>query len=56
MGNVAVLRARSTGIPTVEINPGRSEVSDVVDLRVAAGAALSLGTLWDRYLARQEPG
>jgi hypothetical protein len=25
----------------------------VVDLRVAAGAALALGTLWDRYLARE---
>jgi NAD-dependent deacetylase len=51
-----VLRARSSGIPTVEINPGRSEVSDVVDLQVAAGATLALGTLWDRYLARQESG
>jgi NAD-dependent deacetylase len=49
-----VLRARSAGVPTVEINPGRSEVSDVVDLRVAAGAAPALGTLWDRYLARQD--
>jgi NAD-dependent deacetylase len=44
-----ILRARSAGIPTVEINPGRTEVSDVVDLKVAAGAALALGTLWDRY-------
>jgi NAD-dependent deacetylase len=51
-----VLWARSAGIPTVEINPGRSEVSDVVDLRIAAGAALSLGTLWDRYLSRRESG
>jgi NAD-dependent deacetylase len=49
-----VVWARSAGIPTLEINPGRSEVSDAVDLRVAAGAAVSLGTLWDRYLSRQE--
>ncbi|WP_074315598.1 NAD-dependent protein deacylase [Singulisphaera sp. GP187] len=51
-----VLRARRAGIPTVEINPGRSEVSDVVDLRIAAGAALALGTLWKRYLAREDRG
>jgi NAD-dependent deacetylase len=51
-----VLRARSSGVPTVEINPGRSEVSDVVDLRVATGAALALGTLWDRYQARVDRG
>ena len=44
-----VLWARRAGVPTVEINPGRSAVSDVVDLKVAAGAALALGTLWDRY-------
>lgn len=51
-----VLRARGAGVPTVEINPGLSEVSDVVDLRITAGAALALGTLWDRYLAREECG
>jgi NAD-dependent deacetylase len=51
-----VLRARSAGTSMVEINPGRSEVSDVVDLRVAAGAALALETLWDRYLARGDRG
>jgi NAD-dependent deacetylase len=46
-----VLRACELGIPTIEINPGRSEVSDLVDLRITAGAALALGTLWDRYRA-----
>jgi NAD-dependent deacetylase len=51
-----VLRARAAGTPTIEINPGRSEVSDVVDLRVSAGAALALGTLWDRYSARPDAG
>jgi NAD-dependent deacetylase len=47
-----VLEARAAGIPTVEINPGRSEVSDVVDVRVAAGAAAVLDALWGRYRAR----
>ncbi len=47
-----VLRAKQLGVPTLEINPGFSEVSEMVDLRIAAGAALTLGTLWDRYLAR----
>ena len=47
-----VLRARSAGIPTVEINPGRSEVSDVVDIRIEAGAASALDAIWGRYLAR----
>jgi NAD-dependent deacetylase len=51
-----VLLAREAGIPTVEINPGRSEVSDAVDVRIAAGAALALGTLWDRYLAQSSAG
>jgi NAD-dependent deacetylase len=51
-----VLWAREAGIPSVEINPGISEVSDMVDLRVAAGAALALGALWDRYLLRPDRG
>lgn len=51
-----VFRAHRAGVPTVEINPGFSEVSEVVDHRMTAGAALVLGTLWDRYLARTGHG
>ncbi|WP_406696013.1 NAD-dependent protein deacylase [Singulisphaera sp. Ch08] len=51
-----VLRARAAGVPTIEINPGRSGVSSVVDLRITAGAALVLGTLWERYRDREDRG
>lgn len=43
-----VLEARRRGVPTVEINPGFSEISDYVDIKLAAGAAASLQTIWDR--------
>ena len=44
-----VLIARSEGIPTVEINPGDSEVSDVVDYRLRAGARDAFKALWMVY-------
>jgi len=34
-----VADARRRGVPTVEVNPGESEVSGIVDLRIQAGAA-----------------
>jgi NAD-dependent SIR2 family protein deacetylase len=37
-----VLEARRRGARTVEINPGGSEVSRVVDLRLRAGAATTM--------------
>ena len=47
-------RARWDGVPTVEIDPGRTELSDVVDHRIDAGAAEALDALWSRYLGRRE--
>lgn len=44
-----VLAARQQGIPTVEINPGRTEVSFAVDTQIAAGAAAVLDAVWARY-------
>ncbi|EIJ44198.1 NAD-dependent protein deacetylase, SIR2 family [Beggiatoa alba B18LD] len=41
-----VLAARSLGIPTVEINPGRTEVSYAVRYKVARGAAAVLDEVW----------
>jgi NAD-dependent deacetylase len=38
--------ARARGTPTVEINPGESEVSDLVDLRIRAGAKEALDAIW----------
>lgn len=37
-----VWQARRSGVPTVEINPGDTEVSEVVDLRLRCGAVEAL--------------
>ena len=37
-----VRQARAAGVPTVEINPARSEVSDLCDYRIENGAAETL--------------
>ncbi len=50
-----VLAAGRLGIPTVEINPGTTEVSDLVDVRLAMGAAAALDAIWRRYQERQSP-
>jgi len=44
-----VLLARRAGIPTVEINPGETDVSDIVDHRLAVPAAQALQAIWDAY-------
>jgi NAD-dependent deacetylase len=40
-----VVVAAKTGIPTIEINPGESEVSGLVAVRLRAGAAAALGAV-----------
>lgn len=40
-----VLEARARGVPTVEINPGDSEVSHLVDVRLRMGAVEALRAL-----------
>lgn len=42
-----VLLAKRQGIPTVEINPGHTHLSDLVDYKFTAGAAESLNQLWE---------
>lgn len=44
-----VLEAKRAGKPTVEINPAQTEVSYLVDYKIAAGAAETLETLWKIY-------
>ena len=44
-----VLMAARSGRPTVEINPGTSEVSHLVDVKLAMGAAEALDAIWRRY-------
>lgn len=46
-----VLEARAIGRPTVEINPGTSEVSHLVDVRIVGKAAAALDTIWRRFSA-----
>lgn len=43
-----VLWARQAGVPTVEINPGRSEVTHLVDFRLPMGAAQAMTSLMER--------
>ena len=46
-----VYLAKELGITTVEINPGETELSEVVDIKLAKGAAESLEEIWKRYQA-----
>lgn len=41
-----VWQARSRGVPTIEINPGESEVSHVVTLKISAPAGETLDIIW----------
>lgn len=45
--------AKRRGWPTVEINPGRSQVSSMVDIRLSAGAVAALDAIWRQYQLRQ---
>ncbi|MDG1872446.1 MAG: NAD-dependent deacylase [Mariniblastus sp.] len=44
-----IYQARQMGIPTVEINPGRTEVSGAVDIKLPLRAAETLNEIWHRY-------
>ncbi len=46
-----VVAAARAGVPTVEINPGTTEVSAVVDVKLAMGAAEACHTIWARASA-----
>jgi NAD-dependent deacetylase len=44
-----VWRANQLAKPTVEINPGISEVSALVTIRLPLGATQALEAIWSRY-------
>lgn len=44
-----VLMAEKLGIPTVEINPGTTPLSDVVDYKLTMGAKDALNEIWNSY-------
>jgi NAD-dependent protein deacetylase/lipoamidase len=46
-----ILEAQRAGIPTVEINPGVTEVSHLVEVQVPARAAEVLDAVWTRFTA-----
>lgn len=41
-----VVAAKRSGIPTIEINPSETVLSDAVDYRLAMGAANALDEIW----------
>ena len=44
-----VVSAKYKGIPTVEVNPGLTEVSYIVDIKIPAGARETLDLIWTMY-------
>jgi len=50
-----VMLAHRSGWTTVEINPGQSEISHLVDFRLPLGAAVALEAIWDRYRESRQP-
>jgi NAD-dependent deacetylase len=42
-----VVRAWRQGVPTVEVNPSETSVSQIVDYRVRLGAAEAMGRIWE---------
>lgn len=51
-----VLRARLFRALTVEINPSRTEVSDLVEFKLASGAAETLGRIWEKFALATQRG
>ena len=44
-----VMEAKRWGVPTIEINPGRTEISNMVDVKITARAAEALDAIWAAY-------
>jgi len=47
-----VWQARKQGKPVVEINPGTTKVSHLIDLRLTMGAVRALEAIWSRFRQR----
>lgn len=45
-----VVAASRFGVPTIEINPSETVLSQSVDYRLAMGAATAMDEIWNRYL------
>ena len=44
-----ILQAKALGRPTIEINPARTDVSHLIDIKVSQGAAEALDAIWQEY-------
>ncbi|PIE83543.1 MAG: NAD-dependent protein deacylase [Candidatus Contendobacter odensis] len=44
-----VVQASQTGVPTVEINPGETNVTRYIDHKLTSGAAVSMRQIWAAY-------
>jgi NAD-dependent deacetylase len=51
-----VLVSKRQGIPTVEINPGETVISSLVDYKLTGGAAEVLARLWEQFLRTENSG
>jgi NAD-dependent deacetylase len=49
-----ILIAKHMGRPTVEINPGQSQISQLIDIKINLGAAEALDRIWRQYLSSIE--
>jgi NAD-dependent deacetylase len=47
-----ILLAKQSGKPTVEINPGQTEISDIVGIKISLGAVCALEAIWKEYNKR----
>ncbi|MFA4984660.1 MAG: NAD-dependent protein deacylase [Candidatus Omnitrophota bacterium] len=50
-----IIAAAHLGRPTVEINPGSSDVSDIVSIKLSMGAAEALDLIWKEYNKEGSP-
>lgn len=51
-----MMTARYEGKSTVEINPGETEISDLVDIRIQMAASPALDAIWEEYKRRAGRG
>lgn len=52
-----ILEAKRMGLPTVEINPSQTELSQLVDIKLPLRAKEAMGIIWEEYkglLAKQD--
>ncbi len=47
-----IMLAQEAGVPTIEINPGETEIGEFIAIKVTLGAAEALDEIWTRYQMR----